>query len=148
MESRFILSDSWYFDDAVCKDKLLEHFKVKNFAGLGLADYDCGIISAGALLIYLFETQKNSLSNLTHITPYITGKYMLIDSSTRRNRSCAKLYVRSRSVVPFSGFLTKHVLQWAHVRFAKNVEQPLIDKSEINRRLDAVEELKKSGHCP
>ena len=42
--------DSWYFDDAVCKDKLLEHFKVKNFAGLGLADYDCGIISAGALL--------------------------------------------------------------------------------------------------
>ena len=111
--------DSWYFDDAVCKDKLLEHFKVKNFAGLGLADYDCGIISAGALLIYLFETQKNSLSNLTHITPYITGKYMLIDSSTRRNLELCETYVKSRSVVPFSGFLTKHVLQWAHVASQK-----------------------------
>ena len=51
--------DSWYFDDAVCRQKLLEHFKVASFAGLGLEDYDCGIISAGALLQYLYETQKN-----------------------------------------------------------------------------------------
>ncbi len=42
--------DSWYFDDDVCRQKLLEHFKVSSFAGLGLADYDCGVISAGALL--------------------------------------------------------------------------------------------------
>ena len=42
--------------------------------GLGLEDYDCGIISAGALLQYLLETQKNNLSHLTHITPYTTGK--------------------------------------------------------------------------
>ena len=60
-------------------------FMCQRFGGLGLEDYDCGIISAGALLQYLLETQKNSLSNLTHITPYVTGKYMLLDSSTRRN---------------------------------------------------------------
>ena len=54
--------ESWYFDDEVCRKKLLEHFEVSSFAGLGLADYDCGIISAGALLQYLLETQKNSLS--------------------------------------------------------------------------------------
>ena len=77
--------DSWYFDDAVCRQKLLEHFKVASFAGLGLEDYDCGIISAGALLQYLYETQKNSLAQLTHITAYTTGKYMMLDSSTRRN---------------------------------------------------------------
>ena len=77
--------DSWYFDDTVCRQKLLEHFKVSSFAGLGLADYDCGVISAGALLQYLLETQKNSLSNLTHITPYAAGKYMMLDSATRRN---------------------------------------------------------------
>ena len=49
-------------------------FKVSSFAGLGLEDYDCGVISAGALLTYLLETQKNSLSNLTHLTPYVHGK--------------------------------------------------------------------------
>ena len=53
--------DSWYFDDAICKKKLLEHFKVSSFAGLGLMDYDCGIISAGALLQYLLENTEKIL---------------------------------------------------------------------------------------
>ena len=134
--------DSCYFDDAVCKDKLLEHFKVKNFAGLGLADYDCGIISAGALLIYLFETQKNSLSNLTHITPYITGKYMLIDSSTRRNLELCETLREKQKRGSLLWVLDKTRTAMGARTLRKNVEQPLIDKSEINRRLDAVEELK------
>lgn len=134
--------DSWYFDDAVCKDKLLEHFKVKNFAGLGLADYDCGIISAGALLIYLFETQKNSLSNLTHITPYITGKYMLIDSSTRRNLELCETLREKQKRGSLLWVLDKTRTAMGARTLRKNVKQPLIDKSEINRRLDAVEELK------
>ena len=134
--------DSWYFDDAVCKDKLLEHFKVKNFAGLGLADYDCGIISAGALLIYLFETQKNSLSNLTHITPYITGKYMLIDSSTRRNLELCETLREKQKRGSLLWVLDKTRTAMGARTLRKNVEQPSIDKSEINRRLDAVEELK------
>ena len=134
--------DSWYFDDAVCKDKLLEHFKVKNFAGLGLADYDCGIISAGALLIYLFETQKNSLSNLTHITPYVTGKYMLIDSSTRRNLELCETLREKQKRGSLLWVLDKTRTAMGARTLRKNVEQPLIDKSEINRRLDAVEELK------
>ena len=134
--------DSWYFDDAVCKDKLLEHFKVKNFAGLGLADYDCGIISAGALLIYLFETQKNSLSNLTHITPYVTGKYMMIDSSTRRNLELCETLREKQKRGSLLWVLDKTRTAMGARALRKNVEQPLIDKSEINRRLDAVEELK------
>ena len=134
--------DSWYFDDAVCKDKLLEHFKVKNFAGLGLADYDCGIISAGALLIYLFETQKNSLSNLTHITPYVTGKYMMIDSSTRRNLELCETLREKQKRGSLLWVLDKTRTAMGARTLRKNVEQPLIDKSEINRRLDAVEELK------
>ena len=77
--------DSWYFDDDICRQKLLEHFKTSSFAALGLADYDCGVISAGALLQYLLETQKNSLDNLTKLTPYAAGMFMMLDSSTRRN---------------------------------------------------------------
>ena len=50
--------ESWYFDDEICKSKLMEHFKVSSLQGLGLADYDCGVISAGTLLQYLLETQK------------------------------------------------------------------------------------------
>ena len=78
--------DSWYFDDAICERMLKEHFKVSSMDSLGLGDYNCGIIGAGALLQYLKETQKTaSLAHLTRLVGYTTGKYMLLDSSTRRN---------------------------------------------------------------
>lgn len=48
-------------------------------------DYDCGVIASAALLKYLYETQKNTLSNILELRPYSIGKYMIIDSSSRRN---------------------------------------------------------------
>ena len=109
--------DAWYFDDAVCRQKLLDHFKVSSFAGLGLADYDCGVISAGALLQYLLETQKNDLSNLTHITPYASGKYMMLDSSTRRNLDYVRRSGRSRREGLFSGCWIRQRRLWEQERF-------------------------------
>lgn len=50
--------ESWYFDDELCKNTLLEHFHVKSLEGLGVVDFGCGVIAAGALLRYLTETQK------------------------------------------------------------------------------------------
>ena len=137
--------DSWYFDDGVCRQKLLEHFKVSSFAGLGLADYDCGAISAGALLQYLLETQKNSLSNLTHITPYAAGKYMMLDSSTRRNLELCETLREKQKRGSLLWVLDKTRTAMGARTLRKYVEQPLIDKKEILRRLDAVEELKEQA---
>ena len=71
----------------MCKEKLLEHFKVSSFAGLGLEDYDCGVISAGALTDRICTRHRRIL--LHNLTPsdilILTGKYMMLDSSTRRN---------------------------------------------------------------
>ena len=137
--------DSWYFDDEVCRQKLLEHFKVSSFAGLGLADYDCGIISAGALLQYLLETQKNSLSNLTHITPYAAGKYMMLDSSTRRNLELCETLREKQKRGSLLWVLDKTKTAMGARTLRKYVEQPLIDKQEIEKRLDAVAELKNTA---
>ena len=134
--------DSWYFDDAVCRQKLLDHFKVSSFAGLGLADYDCGVISAGALLQYLLETQKNDLSNLTHITPYTSGKYMMLDSSTRRNLELCETLREKQKRGSLLWVLDKTKTAIGARTLRKYVEQPLIDKKEIEKRLDAVQELK------
>jgi DNA mismatch repair protein MutS len=136
--------DSWYFDDAICREKLLEHFRVSSFAGLGLADFDCGIISAGALLQYLLETQKNDLSQLTRITPYITGKYMMLDSSTRRNLELTETLREKQKRGSLLWVLDKTKTAMGARTLRKYVEQPLIEKNEIQKRLDAVEELKKS----
>ena len=134
--------DSWYFDDAVCRKKLLEHFKVSSFAGLGLEEFDCGVISAGALLQYLQETQKNSLSQLTHITPYITAKYMMLDSSTRRNLELTETLREKQKRGSLLWVLDKTKTAMGARTLRKFIEQPLIDKKEIVDRLDAVEELK------
>ncbi|MBQ3583079.1 MAG: DNA mismatch repair protein MutS, partial [Lachnospiraceae bacterium] len=77
--------ENWYFDDEMCNKTLKEHFGVLDLQGLGLTEYPVGTIAAGALMKYLLETQKTSLSHIITITPYSTGKYMLIDTSTRRN---------------------------------------------------------------
>ena len=137
--------DSWYFDDAICKKKLLEHFKVSSFAGLGLMDYDCGIISAGALLQYLLETQKNTLSHLTHITPYVTGKFMMLDSSTRRNLELCETLREKQKRGSLLWVLDKTRTAMGARTLRKYMEQPLIDKTEIIRRLNAVEELKEQA---
>lgn len=82
--------DSWYFGDDLAKETLLSHFHIQTLQGLGLEDYESGVIAAGALLKYLYNTQKNSLANILEIHPYSIGKYMIIDSSSRRNLELVK----------------------------------------------------------
>ena len=77
--------EPWYFDEDGCRKCLMEHFKVNTLAGMGLEDFPSGMIASGALMQYLLETQKTQLSHITHITPYLASRFMLLDSSTRRN---------------------------------------------------------------
>lgn len=129
------------FDDEGCKRVLLKHFKVNTLIGLGIEDFPVGMIAAGALLQYLYETQKTELSHFTHIYPYLTNKYMLLDSATRRNLELTEtlrekqkrgslLWVLDKTRTAMGGRLLRSML-----------EQPLIDKSEMEKRLDAIEEL-------
>ncbi|MFR8236791.1 DNA mismatch repair protein mutS [uncultured Clostridium sp.] len=137
--------ESWYFDDAICVRRLKEHFHVSSMEGLGIADYSCGIIGAGALLIYLEETQKNSLSHLTRLTPYATGKYMLLDSSTRRNLELTETLREKNKRGSLLWVLDKTKTAMGARTLRKYIEQPLIHKESIERRLDAVEELKSNA---
>lgn len=74
-----------FFSDDSCRRILREHFHVEHLEALGLADYETGAIAAGAVLQYLYETQKNTLEHLTRLTVYTTGQFMMLDTSTRRN---------------------------------------------------------------
>lgn len=139
--------DPWYFDDILCREKLQEHFHVSSLDGLGLKDYDCGVISAGALLQYLLETQKNDLSHMTHITPYTTGKYMMLDSSTRRNLELCETLREKQKRGSLLWVLDKTRTAMGARTLRKYVEQPLIGRVQIERRLDAVEELKEQAIC-
>ena len=137
--------DPWYFDDAICIRTLKEHFRVSAMEGLGISDYDCGVIASGALLIYLKETQKTSLSHMARLTPYTTGRYMLLDSSTRRNLELCETLREKQKRGSLLWVLDKTKTAMGARALRKNIEQPLISREEIERRLDAVEELKESA---
>ncbi len=134
--------DSWYFDDTLCEKSLKEHFKIASLEGLGLAEYNCGVIGAGALMQYLYETQKNSLSHMTEITGYTTGKYMLLDSASRRNLELCETLREKQKRGSLLWVLDKTKTAMGARTLRHFVEQPLLEKEELSARLDAVEELK------
>ncbi len=133
--------DSWYFGDDTAVGTLLSHFKVASLEGLGIVDYDCGVIAAGALLKYLYETQKTSLDHISRIQPYATNKFMIIDSSTRRNLELTETLREKQKRGSLLWVLDKTKTAMGARMLRAMLEQPLIDKTQIEARLDALEDL-------
>lgn len=134
-----------FFDDEGCKKVLMRHFKVNTLIGLGIEDFPTGIIAAGALLQYLYETQKTELEHFTHIYPYLTNKYMLLDSSTRRNLELTETLREKQKRGSLLWVLDKTKTAMGARMLRSFIEQPLIDKEEMEKRLDAIEELNKDS---
>ena len=120
---------------------LCEHFHLHGVDGLGLIDMDCAALSSGLLLCYLDETLKTDLTHITELKVYRTGKYMIIDSATRRNLELTEtmreknkrgslLWVLDKTKTAMGARLLRHF-----------IEQPLIDVEEIRKRQDFVEEF-------
>ena len=133
--------DAWYFSDETAQMTLKDHFKVRDLEGLGLADYDSGVVAAGALLKYLYETQKTTLSNLVAIHPYTTGKFMIIDSSTRRNLELVETLREKQKRGSLLWVLDKTRTAMGARTLRSFVEQPLIERAEIEERYDAIDEF-------
>lgn len=133
--------DSHFFQDESCRKVLREHFKVGSLEGLGLGDYDCGVIAAGAVLQYLYETQKSTLDHLTTIVPYATGNYMVLDSSTRRNLELLETMREKQKRGSLLWVLDKTRTAMGARLLRTWIEQPLIRKEEILKRQNAIEEL-------
>ncbi len=133
--------EAWYFSDETASATLQAHFKVNSVEGLGLKDYPYGTTAAGALLKYLYETQKNSMEHLSAIHPYTTGMFMVIDSSTRRNLELVETMREKQKRGSLLWVLDKTKTAMGARTLRSYVEQPLIERSEIERRYDAVEEI-------
>ena len=133
--------ESWYFGDDLCKQTLLEHFKISSLEGLGLGDYDSGVIAAGSLFRYLLDTQKNTMEHMNKIIPYTTDRYMVIDSSSRRNLELVETLREKQKRGSLLWVLDKTKTAMGARMLRNFVEQPLIDADAINERLDAVTEL-------
>ncbi len=133
--------EPWYFDDEACVRILKEHFHVDSLDGFGLKDYECGTISAGSLLKYLYETQKSSLSHMRKLFLYNVATYMILDSSTRRNLELTETLRDKQKRGSLLGVLDKTKTAMGARCLRNFVEQPLIDRQQIEERLDAIQAL-------
>lgn len=95
-----------------------------------------------ALLIsYLSETQRRSLGQLSQISPYEPGNYMILDPFTRRNLELTET-VRERSKKGSLLWLLDHTETSMGARLLRRrIDKPLLQRAPIERRLEAVDFL-------
>ena len=133
--------DPSYFDKDSCQRALCRHFKVSTVEGLGFKEYAIGTIAAGSIMQYLEETQKCSLAHISHLLPYHTGKYMLLDRNTRRNLELVETLREKQKRGSLLWVLDKTKTAMGARKLRSSLEQPLIDKETILQRYDAIDEL-------
>ena len=123
-------------------ETLCKHFHLQDLSPLGLTDeYRLAAQAAGALMRYLDETQKNALEHITELRIYQGGDTMLLDRNTRRNLELTES-LRSRTKKGSLLWLMDKTSTAMGGRLLRSwIEQPLVNREEILRRLDAVEEF-------
>ena len=136
--------DARYFDEDAAKKLLMKHFKVSSLIGLGVDDFPNGVVAAGALLQYLTDMQKSDITNITHIYPYLASKFMLLDSSTRRNLELVEIMRDKQKRGTLLWVLDKTKTAMGARTLRSFIEQPLIDKESLLLRQGAVEMLVKN----
>lgn len=121
---------------------ICRHFDILSVDGLGLGERTFSVCASGGLLDYLYETQKNNLEHIGKITLYSTNDFMLLDISTRRNLELTETMRENNRRGSLLWVIDKTKTAMGARLLRKWVEQPLINSADINKRLDAVEELK------
>ena len=129
-----------YYDMEEASKILEEHFHAKA-SGLGLSDMEPGVMAAGAVLRYVYDTQFSSVEYITRITPYSNSEYMVIDTSTMRNLELLETMRDKEKKGTLLWVLDKTGTAMGSRLMRRVISQPLLSKEAIVSRQDAVEEL-------
>ena len=133
--------DAWRFELGTARQALLDHFSVASLEGYGCKGLPLAVRAAGAIVQYLGETQKVALAQLTHLATYSTESFMTLDGATRRNLELTHT-IRTGSIKgSLLGVLDETVTAMGGRLLRGWLNQPLLDITALERRLDAVESL-------
>lgn len=102
------------------------------------------VSAINGLLDYLMQTQKVKLEHINKIKLYTTSKYMTLDISARRNLELTERMKDNSKKGTLLWVLDKTSTSMGGRLIRRWINEPLIDITEINKRLNAVEELKNS----
>ena len=121
----------------VTKDELINQFSSMEVEGL---EYECEITSR-ILLKYIYETQKMSLTNINLLEQYSIINYMAIDSNSRRNLELTESIREKTKKGSLLWVLDKTATSMGGRTIRKWIDEPLIIKEEIEKRLNGVNEV-------
>lgn len=133
----------YYFNLETDEETLKRQFHINSIEGLGLKDSPACVASCGALIQYLHETQMSSLSHINHIETYSVDSFMILDSATRRNLELTETLRDKQKRGSLLWVLDKTKTAMGARKLREFVEQPLLYKDAIEKRLDAIEAINK-----
>ncbi len=120
---------------------LTGHFEVHSLACFGIEEMEAAILAAGEIIKFLENTQKRELGHLSKISYYSLNEFMVIDTATRRNLELISTIREKRKKGSLIDILDQSVTSMGGRLIKKWINQPLLEKEQIEKRLDAVEEL-------
>lgn len=135
------LLEDKYFDERFASEQVTRHFKGKTPDSLGLDGRPFCIRSLGAMLAYLYETQKIDLTHMSTVRFFENSQYLKIDLNSARNleiTECMRTHEKKGSLL---SVLDKTKTAMGSRRLRNWLERPLVNENQINDRLDSVEEL-------
>lgn len=132
----------WAFNYQSANIKLCNHFKVLNLSGFGLENDVKAVCAAGAVLEYLYETQKNALSHILSVKKYSSNGFMIMDISSRKNLELTETIRDKSKKGSLLWVIDKTKTSMGGRLLRKWIEQPLLDIADITKRLDCVEQFK------
>ena len=132
---------TWVFSHDSARSELLDHFHTITLDGFGCENMPSAITSAGALIYYLKDTQKQEVQHIRSLSTYSLEEYMILDADTQRNLELMRslrdgslkgtlLEILDETLTPMGGRKMRNCLL-----------RPLLDTGQIRSRLDAVTEF-------
>ena len=131
----------WAFERAAAERSVCEQLGAASLEALGLDGKDGAVRAAGALLEYLRETQKHALKNMNAIRVVDAGRNMTLDANAVRNLEILKNNAEGKRYGSLLWLLDHTKTGMGARKLVAMLSAPLADKAEIERRLDAVDEL-------
>ena len=131
----------WAFEKAAAERSVCEQLGAASLEALGLDGKDGAVRAAGALLEYLRETQKHALKNMNAIRVVDAGRNMTLDANAVRNLEILKNNAEGKRYGSLLWLLDHTKTGMGARKLVAMLSAPLADKAEIERRLDAVDEL-------
>ena len=96
-----------FFSRKSSLEAIKAQFDCISVAAIGLEEDGLSVLSLGALLSYLLETQKHSLNQITKVQTYETGRHMALDKATLRNLELTETLYDKRISGSLLGVLDK-----------------------------------------